>query len=54
MDTKWKPSKEEMSALYSLCYLSSNHITDEQDTALTKLYQDLKREFFGGKSFENM
>ena len=50
----WKPSKEEMLVLYDLCYISSNCLTDKQDTILTRLYQDLKREFFEGKSFENM
>ena len=49
----WKPSQDEMGVLYKLCYLSSN-ITDEDDTNLTRLYQDLKREFFNGHSFENM
>lgn len=51
--TKWSPTEEEMGVLYKLCYLSSN-ITDEDDVALTRLYQDLKREYFDGHSFENM
>lgn len=51
---RWKPSEEEMSILYRLCYLKSCDLTNEEDSALIKLYQDLKREFFGGKSFENM
>lgn len=52
-NNKWKPSKDEMDALYSLSYLT-NKVDDEKDEAITKLYQDLKREFFGGKSYENM
>ena len=52
-DSKWSPSRDEMGVLYKLCYLS-NQITDEDDTKLTRLYQDLKREYFNGHSFENM
>lgn len=54
MTTNWKPDREEMGVLYDLCYISSCDLTNEQDRKLTKLYQDLKREFFGGRSFENM
>ena len=50
---KWSPSEGEMGVLYKLCYIS-NQITDEDDTELTRLYQDLKREYFNGHSFENM
>jgi len=52
-EPKWSPSEGEMGVLYKLCYLS-NQITDEDDTELTRLYQDLKREYFNGHSFENM
>ena len=52
-EQKWSPSESEMGALYKLCYIS-NQITDEDDTELIKLYQDLKREYFNGHSFENM
>ena len=52
-EQKWSPSEGEMGVLYKLCYLS-NQITDEDDTELTRLYQDLKREYFNGHSFENM
>jgi len=52
-DSKWSPSEGEMGVLYKLCYIS-NQITDEDDTELTRLYQDLKREYFNGHSFENM
>ncbi len=50
---EWKPSKDEMDVLYALCYLT-NTIDDRKDAILTKLYQDLKREFFNGASYENM
>ena len=45
-----------MSVLYSLCYLKDTDtvLTIEEDRVLTKLYQDLKQEFFNGRSFENM
>lgn len=52
-EAKWHPSESEMGVLYKLCYLS-NQITDEDDTELTRLYQDLKQEYFNGHSFENM
>ena len=52
-DSKWSPSEDEMGVLYKLCYIS-NQVTDEDDTELTRLYQDLKREYFNGHSFENM
>ena len=52
-DSKWSPSEGEMGVLYKLCYIS-NQVTDEDDTELTRLYQDLKREYFNGHSFENM
>ena len=52
-EQKWSPSEGEMGVLYKLCYIS-NQITDEDDTELTRLYQDLKREYFNGHSFENM
>ena len=52
-EAKWSPSEGEMGVLYKLCYVS-NQITDEDDTELTRLYQDLKREYFNGRSFENM
>lgn len=50
---EWKPSKDEMDVLYALCYIT-NTIDDRKDAILTKLYQDLKREFFNGASYENM
>lgn len=50
---KWKPSKDEMDALYGLAYIT-NEMDDRKDVAITKLYQDLKREFFNGASYENM
>lgn len=49
----WKPSKDEMDALYGLAYITGK-MDDKKDEAVTKLYQDLKREFFNGASFENM
>ena len=52
-EPKWSPSEDEMGVLYRLCYIS-NQVTDEDDTELTRLYQDLKREYFNGHSFENM
>lgn len=52
-DSKWSPSEDEMGVLYKLCYIS-NQVTDWDDTELTRLYQDLKREYFNGRSFENM
>ena len=50
---KWKPSKDEMNALYGLSYIT-NKMDDKKDESITKLYQDLKREFFNGASYENM
>ena len=52
--TSWRPDKEEMGVLYDLCYISGFSLTGEQDRKLTRLYQDLKRVFFNGASFENM
>lgn len=54
--SRWKPSKEEMSILYNLCYIKDTDtvLTIEEDRVLTRLYQDLKQEFFNGRSFENM
>ncbi len=52
-NNKWKPSKDEMDALYGLAYIT-NKMDDKKDEAITKLYQDLKREFFNGVSYENM
>jgi hypothetical protein len=52
-NNKWKPSKYEMDALYGLAYIT-NKMDDKKDEAITKLYQDLKREFFSGVSYENM
>lgn len=52
-NNKWKPSKDEMDALYGLAYIT-NKMDDKKDEAITKLYQDLKREFFSGVSYENM
>ena len=52
-NNKWKPSKDEMDALYGLAYVT-NKIDDKKDEAVTKLYQDLKREFFNEASYENM
>lgn len=51
--SNWKPSKEEMDALYGLAYIT-NKMNDKKVEAITKLYQDLKREFFNGASYENM
>lgn len=52
-EPEWSPSEGEMGVLYKLCYIS-NQISDKDDTELTRLYQDLKREYFNGRSFENM
>ena len=52
-ERSWKPTEEEMGVLYKLCYVSAQ-ISDDDDTELTRLYQDLKREYFNGHSFENM
>lgn len=49
----WKPSKEEMDALYSLSYIT-NEYDEYKEDVITHLYQDLKREFFNDSSYENM
>ena len=38
--SRWKPSKEEMSVLYSLCYTKDTDtvLTIEEDRVLTRLY----------------
>ena len=51
--TSWKPSKEEMDVLYGLSYIT-NEFDEQKEEVITRLYQDLKREFFNGTSFENM
>ena len=52
-ETSWKPSKEEMDVLYSLAYIT-NKYDEHKEEVITRLYQDLKREFFNGSSYENM
>ena len=52
-ETSWKPSKEEMDALYGLAYIT-NQYDEHKEKVITRLYQDLKREFFNGSSYENM
>ena len=52
-DESWKPSKEEMDVLYSLAYIT-NKYDEHKEEVITRLYQDLKREFFNGSSYENM
>lgn len=52
-ETSWKPSKEEMDVLYSLAYIT-NQYDEHKEEVITRLYQDLKREFFNGSSYENM
>ena len=52
-EQSWMPTEKEMGVLYKLCYVS-NQISDDDDTELTHLYQDLKQEYFNGHSFENM
>jgi len=52
-ETNWKPSKEEMDVLYSLAYIT-NQYDEYKEEVITRLYQDLKREFFNGSSYENM
>ena len=52
-ETSWKPSKEEMDVLYSLAYIT-NKYDEHKEEVITSLYQDLKREFFNGSSYENM
>ena len=49
----WKPSKEEMDVLYGLAYIT-NQYDEHKEEIITRLYQDLKREFFNGSSYENM
>ena len=51
--TSWKPSKEEMDVLYSLAYIT-NKYDEHKEEVITRLYQNLKREFFNGSSYENM
>ena len=51
--TSWKPSKEEMDVLYGLAYIT-NKYDENKEEVITRLYQDLKREFFNGSSYENM
>jgi hypothetical protein len=52
-ETSWKPSKEEMDVLYCLAYITSKY-DEYKEEVITRLYQDLKREFFNGSSYENM
>lgn len=52
-ETSWKPSKEEMDVLYGLAYIT-NQYDEYKEEVITRLYQDLKREFFNGSSYENM
>ena len=52
-ETGWKPSKEEMDVLYGLAYIT-NQYDERKEEVITRLYQDLKREFFKGSSYENM
>ena len=52
-ETRWKPSKEEMDVLYGLAYIS-NQYDEHKEEVITRLYQDLKLEFFNGSSYENM
>lgn len=52
-DESWKPSKEEMDILYSLAYIT-NQYDEHKEEIIIRLYQDLKREFFNGSSYENM
>lgn len=51
--TSWKPSKEEMDVLYGLAYIT-NEFDEQKKEVITRRYQDLKRVFFNGASFENM
>jgi hypothetical protein len=50
--TEWKPTEEEMSAIYRMVYIDG--CDDEFEKPMRHLYQDLKREFFDGVSIENM
>lgn len=52
-ETSWKPSKEEMDVLYGLAYIT-NKFDEHKEEVIVRLYQDLKREFFNGSSYENM
>lgn len=52
-ETSWKPSKEEMDVLYGLAYIT-NQYDEHKEEIIIRLYQDLKREFFNGSSYENM
>ena len=52
-ETNWKPSKEEMDVLYGLAYIT-NKYDEHKEEVIARLYQDLKREFFNGSSYENM
>ena len=52
-DESWKPSKEEMDVLYGLAYIT-NQYDEHKEEIITRLYQDLKREFFNGSSYENI
>lgn len=52
-ETSWKPSKEEMDVLYGLAYITDQY-DEYKEEIITRLYQDLKREFFNGSSYENM
>ena len=52
-EISWKPSKEEMDVLYSLAYIT-NQYDEHKEEVITRLYQDLKREFFNSSSYENM
>ena len=52
-ETSWKPSKEEMDVLYGLAYIT-NQYDEHKEEVITRLYQDLKREFFNDSSYENM
>lgn len=52
-ETSWKPSKEEMDVLYGLAYIT-NKYDEHKEEVITRLYKDLKREFFNGSSYENM
>ena len=52
-ETSWKPSREEMYVLYVLSCIT-DEFDEQKEEVITRLYQDLKREFFNGASFENM
>ena len=42
-----------MDVLYCLAYIT-NQYDEHKEEVITRLYQDLKREFFNGSSYENM